>query len=86
MLKGGPLDRHHFLPKSRGGRDARAVHKICHRQLHAIWTNRELELMTDPGTLRQHPKFQPFLKWIANKHPDTYERTLESSKRRKRHG
>jgi len=88
MLAGGPLDRHHFLPKSRGGRQALLVHRICHRQIHALWTNRELgDGLAEPDALRAHPRLQPFLQWIANKHPDFYQRTgSNAERRRKRRG
>lgn len=85
MLAGGPVDRHHLLPKSRGGNEATLVHRICHRQIHALWTNRELENgLSDPQAIRSDPRMTPFLVWIAGKHPDFYVRTAGNAERRRR--
>lgn len=87
MLAGGPLDRHHFLPKSQGGREALLVHRICHRQLHALFTNAELaKELSAPEAVCAHPKLQRFLTWIAGKHPDFYERTSRPRASRKKYG
>jgi len=40
---GRKVERHHPVPKSRGGRATVAVHPICHRALPAIYSNAELE-------------------------------------------
>jgi RNA-directed DNA polymerase len=41
LINGEPLERHHQLPRSEGGSDARAnrvlVHLYCHQQLTAAW-------------------------------------------------
>lgn len=46
-----------------------AIHPICHRMLHATFTNKELERLT-LAQLRTAPKVAPFLAWIAAKEPD----------------
>jgi hypothetical protein len=38
MWKGNTIDKHHFIPKCRGGKDSQYLHKICHRKIHSIWT------------------------------------------------
>lgn len=35
-------DLHHLVPKSHGGRHTAVLHRICHRQLHALFTEKEL--------------------------------------------
>ena len=50
-------DAHHLVPKSRGGRVTEALHRICHRQIHALLT--ETELARDYATveaLMAHPQ------------------------------
>ncbi|HTJ65480.1 MAG TPA: HNH endonuclease [Alphaproteobacteria bacterium] len=79
-LCGRPLGRraewHHPRPKSRGGRDRVAVHPICHRAIHANFTNTELaRLPPEPGALAAHPAIERFLKWIAGKPPDFHAPT-----------
>jgi hypothetical protein len=80
FLCGRPLGRrtewHHPVPKSRGGRETRPIHPICHRTLHATFTNKELErtYFTEEA-LRAHPDIAAYLCWIANKDPDFHAPT-----------
>ena len=74
-LCGRPLGRkiewHHPRPKSRGGRETAPVHPICHRTIHAFFSNAELARMADNGTaLSEQPAMARFLAWIATKPPD----------------
>lgn len=93
MGEGGPLcwlcnrelgrkvEYHHPVPKSRGGRATEAVHPICHRTLHAAFSNTELgRIGTDLAALRSSPEIARFLRWIADKQPDFHAPTA----RRKR--
>jgi hypothetical protein len=58
MIKGKSLDRHHFVPKSQGG-DANEwhwVHKVCHRKLHSLFTDKELaENYSTPQAIHAEP-------------------------------
>lgn len=83
-LCGRPLGRriewHHPQPKSRGGRRVVPVHPICHRTIHASFTNAELDRMTADGIpLSQHPDIARFLGWIAGKPPDFHAPTRKKS-------
>ncbi len=70
------VERHHPVPKSRGGRETRPVHPICHRALHAVFTNKELEKAgNDPQALAAHPELARFLGWVAGKEPDFHAPT-----------
>ena len=65
------VERHHPVPKSRGGRTTAPVHPICHRTLHARFTNKELErLGGDARRLRSDEEIARFLAWVAGKPPD----------------
>lgn len=67
---------HHAVPKSRGGRDTVPVHPICHRTIHATFTNKELERGYDTAAaLRAHPHIARFLDWIGSKDPDFHAPT-----------
>ncbi|MEN3972223.1 HNH endonuclease [Sphingomicrobium sp. XHP0235] len=73
---GRRVEKHHPVPKSRGGRLTEPVHPICHRTLHASLTNKELEAIGDDlGRLRAAPAIATFLKWIANKPADFHAPT-----------
>lgn len=39
-------DAHHLIPKSKGGRQTEYQHRICHRQIHALFTETELAVKT----------------------------------------
>lgn len=76
-----PLGRmtewHHPLPKSRGGRETVPLHPICHRTLHATFTNAELaRIGQDRTRLHEAPALAKFLAWIAKKPPDFHARTV----------
>lgn len=52
------------------------LHPICHRTIHALFSNAELARMApDPVALAQHPVMRRFLDWIANKPPDFHAPT-----------
>ena len=78
---GRRIERHHPVPKSRGGRGTVPVHPICHRAIHASLTNKELEKdHASAEALRAHPELAKFLSWVAGKDPDFHAPT----RRRKR--
>lgn len=76
-------DAHHLVPKSRGGRATEFLHRICHRQIHALFT--ETELARDYATveaLLAHPEIARFVAWVRNKPPAFIERTRKSQRLR----
>lgn len=80
FLCGRPLgrrvERHHPIPKSRGGRETVPVHPICHRTIHATLANHELERGYSTGEkLRAHPEIAKFVSWVSGKSPDFHAPT-----------
>lgn len=76
-------DAHHLVPRSRGGRQTTFLHRICHRQVHALFT--EAELARDYRTadaLRAHPELIKFVAWVQRKPNDFFERTRPSTRKR----
>ena len=64
---------HHLLPKSRGGRaeDRVAMCKPCHKQIHATFTNRELEReYSNLDRLRAAGKIAAYMGWIVKQRAD----------------
>lgn len=52
------------------------VHPICHRTIHALLTNKELERGYHKATaLRAHPEVGKFVLWVSNKDPDFHAPT-----------
>ena len=75
------ITMHHLHPKSRGGKAEQRVPlcKPCHKQLHAMFSNVELEKVYPTlEALRKAPQLQPFLKWIRKQKPDRNFRTVQS--------
>jgi hypothetical protein len=78
-------DQHHLVPKSKGGRQTASLHRVCHRQIHALLTDSELarEYATVEALLR-HPELQAFVAWVKTKPEDFFVSTRKSVRVRKR--
>jgi hypothetical protein len=75
-------DAHHMVPKSQGGRATTVLHRICHRQLHALFSEQELAReYASPETLLAHPQVAKFVAWVRTKPPAFRERTRRSARR-----
>jgi hypothetical protein len=76
-------DAHHLVPKSRGGVQTAWLHRICHRQLHALFSETELARdYHDVDALRQHTEMARFLDWVRRKPDEFFERTRKSRRLR----
>ncbi|MGF9693004.1 HNH endonuclease signature motif containing protein [Rhizobium sp. 0TCS1.26] len=76
-------DAHHLVPKSRGGRETRFLHRICHRQIHALFSEAELETSySTVEALLEHPEIQKFAAWVARKPPGFFDGTRRSNRRK----
>lgn len=64
------LTRHHLRPKEHGGVETALLCSGCHRQVHALFTNRTLANQYDSlDKLRQDPAIVAYIAW-ARKQPD----------------
>ena len=67
---GVSTNRHHFLPKSKGGTATELVHRICHDMAHRLFSESELAReYSDPEKLRSHPDIAAFVSWVSKRHP-----------------
>lgn len=82
---GDVWDKHHLIPKSRKGTDVVVIHKICHNKIHSVFTEKELEdyYHTIPRLL-ENEYIQAFVKWVSKKDPNFYEKTKDTTTRRKK--
>jgi hypothetical protein len=81
---GARIEWHHPVPKSRSGREVVPVHPICHRMIHANFTNAELaKLQPQANALKGNAEVSRFLEWIANKPPDFHAPTRSQDRGRK---
>ena len=79
MLVGTSVDKHHLVPKSKGGGDSYWVHKICHQKIHSLFTNKDLaEEYNTFEKLKQHFEIDKFIKWVSNKDPEFYAKSNPS--------
>ncbi len=59
------------------------LHRICHRQVHALFTEAELaRSYHEVDALRAHPAMAHFIAWVRRKPDDFFERTRKSTQRR----
>ena len=70
---GQSVNRHHFVPRSRGGKEQHHCHRVCHDMLHRTWTNKQLEKeFADPERIRADAQMQVFIEWVSKKDPLFY--------------
>lgn len=73
---GRRVEWHHPLPKSRGGRETVPLHPICHRTIHATFTNAELaRIGADRDTLVRSETIRRFVRWVSKKPADFHAPT-----------
>ena len=73
---GRKVQHHHVVPKAKKGRLTVPVHPICHRTIHAHFTNAELVRTGGArAPLLGHEDMAKFLRWIADKPPDFHAPT-----------
>lgn len=64
-------DAHHLIPKSRGGVVTVIMHRACHKQIHALFTETELARHYPTAqALRAHPEMARFIRWVQDKPSD----------------
>ena len=74
-------DAHHLIPKSKGGRETEFLHRICHRQIHALFTEKELaNAYNNVEQLLTHPEMVTFVTWIKTKPNHLIERSRKSQR------
>ena len=74
-------DAHHLVPKSKGGRQTEYLHRICHRQIHALFNETELARQYNSvEALLAHPEMARFITWVKTKPDHFYERTQKSQR------
>lgn len=76
-------DEHHLVPRLKGGKVTQALHRICHRQVHALFTEAELaQHYNSAEALLEHPEVQKFVRWVRRKPDGFYEAVRMSNRKR----
>lgn len=85
MLPGPSIDRHHLIPRARGGKEQFVLHRVCHSKIHATLDEGTLARSYHTWeALRGHPEIAKFIRWVATKPPEFNERSRWSRERRGR--
>ena len=84
--RGAPASLHHLVPKLKGGKGGPTVllHQICHKAIHAAFT--EGELARDYASieaLQGHPRIARFVAWIRRRPPGFHARTAGGRRKRR---
>ncbi len=83
VIPSSQLDEHHLVPKLKGGRETVGLHRICHRQIHALFSEAELaQKYNTADALLTHPEILRFVQWVKSKPDDFYERSKLSNSRK----
>lgn len=83
LVPGKSVDEHHLIPKSQGGRETHTMHRICHRKIHATFTEKELARNYSTWALLQsHEDITAFIMWVKKKAPEYYDNSVKAERRR----
>jgi hypothetical protein len=76
-------DAHHLIPKSKGGVSTVLMHRACHKQIHALFTETELARQySSIEALQSHPEIAKFINWVKQKPNDLNLQTRRSRNKR----
>ena len=85
VIPNSQKEAHHLVPKSKGGRHTEFLHRMCHRQVHALFTETELARhYSTVEALLANPEVARFVAWMRGKPDDFDERTRKSQRVRRR--
>lgn len=77
------LDKDHLIPKTFKGKELVELHRVCHRKIHATFSERELlNYYHTISKILEHNDIQSFVKWVQNKPDDFYSSSKESNTRK----
>ncbi len=83
LIFGNSIDEHHLLPKSQGGRETHTIHRICHRKIHATFTEKELARSYSTwAALQAQEDMAAFIAWVQKKPPEFYDNSVKAARRR----
>ncbi|CAJ0852412.1 hypothetical protein AMST5_00552 [freshwater sediment metagenome] len=77
------VTEHHLVPRRYKGNETRLLHAICHRKIHATFTDQELrDHYNSFERLLAHDDIRIFVEWVRNKPPEFYAATRMSRRRK----
>ena len=77
-------NKHHVVPRSRKGKETIRICRDCHRQIHAFFTNKQLEKnLNTIELIRQDEKIKKYISWISKRSANSKVATKMSNNRKK---
>ncbi len=77
------LEKHHLVPRTFGGRSTELMHAICHRKIHATFSERELKnYYNTADRILEHEDMKTFVNWVSTKDLDFYMVSRDSGARK----
>lgn len=85
LVLGKSVDKHHFIPRLKGGKESTLLHVICHRKLHSVFTESEMaNKYNNPEECKNHPEIKKFIKWVSKKDPEFLDSNKEHNIKKKK--
>lgn len=76
---------HHFVPRCRGGKETKVICSDCHRTIHSLFTNKELEKTYNTiESLLENERFKKAIAFLAKQDPHRRYKTVRARDQRKR--
>ena len=77
-------EKHMLITKHNNGKPVERLHKICHRKLHELFSEKELEKRyNNVEALLSREDVQNFVEWLQDKPPSFYDVPKETKRRKK---
>ena len=85
MVEGPSVDDHHLVPKCRGGRETKLMHRVCHNKVHSVFSEKQLEKdFSTVDDLLADEQIQKFVAWVQKKEPEFYDKNEDTAARKRR--
>lgn len=79
------LTEHHLIPRSRGGVETTPICRDCHRQIHALFSNKVLETeMNSYEAIIADERFAKYVKWVRKRPFGTVQKAKRAKENRSR--
>lgn len=76
------VNEHHLIPRRYKGKETRRMHAICHRKIHATFTDKELrDHFHSFERMFECEEIRVFVEWVRGKPPHFYAPTRKSGRR-----
>lgn len=79
------IERHHLIPKTFKGKVLVDIHQICHRKIHATFSERELlRYYHTAERILESEQMRDFVAWVASKPLNFYVSSADSKERKRK--